>query len=63
MKVRKRCYIRGLTALGLFNTFCGCLFNIVLVKVCDSDTGKIVCWYFDRADKHPQIKEEIEEVE
>jgi len=28
-----RCYIRGWTPLGLFNTITGCLFNRVVVKV------------------------------
>ena len=48
-----RCYLRGLTPLGIFNTVCGCLFNRVLVKVTDTDTGKTVRWYWDAAVKHP----------
>ena len=50
---RGRCYLRGLTPLGIFNTVCGCLFNRVLVKVTDTDTGKTVRWYWDAAVKHP----------
>jgi len=48
-----RCYLRGLTPLGIFNTVCGCLFGQVLVRV-DTDTGKTVRWYWDAAVKHPQ---------
>ena len=48
---RGRCYLRGLTLLGIFNTVCGCLFGQVLVRV--TDTGKTVRWYWDAAVKHP----------
>ena len=44
-----RCYLRGLTPLGIFNTICGCLFNGVLVKVVNESTGKIHRRYWDRA--------------
>jgi hypothetical protein len=50
---RGRCYLRGLTLLGIFNTICGCLFGQVLVRVTDTDTGKTVRWYWDAAVKHP----------
>ena len=49
----KRCYLRGLTPLGIFNTVCGCLFDQVLVHVVDTDTGRTVRWYWDAAAKHP----------
>ena len=48
-----RCYLRGTSLLGLFNTVVGCLFNRVLVIAKDSDTGKVVRRYWDRADRHP----------
>jgi len=35
-----RCYVRGWTPLGLFNTVIGCVFNRVLVKTVDTDTGE-----------------------
>ena len=47
------CYLRGLTPLGIFNTVCGCLFGQVLVRVVDTDTGRMVRWYWDAAVKHP----------
>ena len=50
---RGRCYLRGLTPLGIFNTVCGCLFGQVLVRVMDTDTGKVVRRYWDAAVKHP----------
>ena len=53
VRPRERCYLRGLTLLGIFNTACGCLFGQVLVKVTDTDTGKTVRWYWDAAVKHP----------
>ena len=49
----ERCYLRGLTPLGIFNTMCGCLFGQVLVRVVDTDTGKTVRWHWDKAVKHP----------
>jgi len=52
-----RCYLRGLTVLGLFNTVWGCLFGWVLVKVRDVETGRTVRWYWDRAEEHPQAGE------
>jgi len=48
-----RCYLRGFTLLGIFNTVCGCLFGQVLVRVIDTDTGKVVRRYWDAAVKHP----------
>ena len=49
---RGRCYLRGLTLLGIFNTVCGCLFGQILVKAVE-DTGEAVRWYWDAADNHP----------
>ncbi len=49
----KRCYIRGLTVLGIFNTVLGCLINRVLVLCVDSDTKRVVSWYWDKATNHP----------
>ena len=48
-----RCYLRGWSVLGLFNTIMGCLFGRVLVRVRDLDTGQIIDWYWDRAECHP----------
>ncbi len=50
--MNNRCYIRGLTLLGLFNTVIGCLFNRVLVRMIDTDTRLTVRWYWDKADCH-----------
>jgi len=49
----KCCYLRGTSLLGLFNTIIDCLFNRVLVIARDTDTGKVVRRYWDRADRHP----------
>lgn len=48
-----RCYLRGLTPLGLFNTVWGCLFNRVLVKVRDAKTNATVKWHWDTATSWP----------
>jgi hypothetical protein len=50
-----RCYLRGLTPLGLFNTICGCLFNRVLVRTRDTETHQVTGYYWDIATKHPSI--------
>lgn len=47
-----RCYVRGETPLGLFNTVIGCVFNRVLVKTVDTDTGRIMSWFWDKATDH-----------
>jgi len=52
-KMSNRCYLRGTSLLGLFNTIIGCLFNRVLVVAKDTDTGKVVRRYWDWADEHP----------
>ena len=51
-QMSNHCYLRGTSFLGLFNTIIGCLFNRVLVKCVDTDTGKVVRRYWDRADRH-----------
>jgi hypothetical protein len=54
-----RCYLRGTSLLGLFNTVVGCLFNWVLVRFIrypDRQVGH----YWDRADlppPEPELKE------
>jgi hypothetical protein len=48
-----RCYLRGWTALGLFNTIIGCFLGRVLVRIKNLDTGRIIAWRWDRADQHP----------
>jgi hypothetical protein len=49
---KDRCYIRGLTLLGLLNTIIGCVFNRVLCIVTTED-GKIIDYFFDKADRWP----------
>jgi len=51
-----RCYLRGLSVLGLFNTLIGCLFNRVLVIRIDSDTDKLCGWLGDLATNHPPTR-------
>jgi len=48
-----RCYLRGTSLLGLFNTVIGCLFNRVLVKVTIADTNEVIDWWWGYADKFP----------
>jgi len=45
----RRCYFRGWSWLGLFNTVMGCLFNRVLVHAIDHRSGKTVSWYWNPA--------------
>jgi len=42
--IRNRFYLRGTSAIGLFNTLCAVLFNRVLVRHVDVDTHKTVGW-------------------
>ena len=56
-----RCYLRGTSLLGLFNTVIGCLFNRVLVRelyyvdeYTISDDPPKYCWYFDKATNWPK---------
>ena len=44
-----RCYLRGWTPLGLLNTVLGCVFNRVLAKHIDNETGKTVKWSIRKA--------------
>ena len=55
-KIRKRqmrCYLRGTSLLGLFNSVVGCLFNRVLVKRVDRVTKQIVGWFWAKAADFP----------
>lgn len=45
-------HIRGWTALGLFNTVTGILFNRVLVRMYDRNTHKTIKYYWDSVEKH-----------
>ena len=49
-----RCYLRGLSLLGLFNTVVGCLLNRVLVKKVDHLTKKTVGWFWAEATDFPR---------
>lgn len=51
--VNNRCYLRGWTPLGLLNTVIGCLFNRVLVRHIDTETGKTVNWSMGVATDYP----------
>ena len=48
-----RCYLRGTTLLGLFNTVIGCLFDRVLVRTVNSETRKTVSWGWGKAHEFP----------
>jgi hypothetical protein len=52
--MNKRCYLRGTSLLGLFNTVIGCVFNRVLVKVVDVKTNRTMKYYFAHADMFPK---------
>ncbi len=52
-----RFYLRGTTWLGLLNTVMGALFNRVLVRTMNCDTGQVVGYAWDVATNHPQAKE------
>lgn len=56
MGKRSRCYLRGTSRLGLFNTVIGCLFNRVLVRRVDDQTKKTVGWFWDKATRWPKVK-------
>ena len=51
--MNNRCYLRGTTKLGIFNTIIGCLFNRVLVRVRDLDSGGIEAHFWDKATNWP----------
>lgn len=59
----KRCYLRGWTLLGLFNSVIGCLFNRVLVRIIDHDTGKTLRRRWDKADQWPLEKESMTKID
>lgn len=48
-----RCYLRGWTLLGLFNTVIGCVFNRVLAKIMDMETGKTLSWFWGKGTDFP----------
>ncbi|MCL5994485.1 MAG: hypothetical protein M1546_00325 [Chloroflexi bacterium] len=48
-----RCYLRGLTPLGLFNTLAGCLFNRVLVRHTCAVCGRTLYWSLQKAEAFP----------
>jgi hypothetical protein len=54
--MHKRCYLRGLTPLGLLNTVLGCLFNRVIVRVTDTTTGSTLRLVWGKATDHPQSR-------
>lgn len=51
-----RFYLRGTSRLGLFNTLIGCLFNRVLSKEIDRNTGKVVRWKIRVATDFPPYR-------
>lgn len=51
-----RFYLRGTSWLGLLNTVLGALFNRVLCKELDRDTGKLVRWSWRKATDFPPIR-------
>lgn len=57
-KFCSRCYLRGTSRLGLFNTIVGCLFNCVLARRVDTDTRETVGWFWDKATKWPKVQKE-----
>ena len=57
-----RCYLRGTSLLGLFNTIIGCLFNRVLVQMVDNVTHKTVGWRWDKATDWPAVEESENDV-
>ncbi|GAH64752.1 unnamed protein product, partial [marine sediment metagenome] len=58
MRKSSRCYLRGTSWLGLFNTVIGCLFNRVLVRRVDDQTKETVGWFWDKATKWPKVQKE-----
>jgi hypothetical protein len=54
--MKDRCYLRGLSLLGIINSILGCLVNRVLVRCINDDTGKTIRWYWDKATDHPRGK-------
>ena len=58
---QNRCYKRGTSLLGWFNTIVGCLTNRVLVKRVDRDSGQIVGWFWGKATDFPSVEENSNE--
>ena len=48
-----RCYLRGTSRLGRFNTVLGCFINRVLIRVTDNKTGETVRWRWGKATDFP----------
>lgn len=55
--LRNRFYLRGATPLGLLNTLLAGLFNRVLVRCVDKDTGKTIHWFWGRGTDFPRETE------
>jgi len=53
-RMTERCYLRGTTPLGLFNTVVGCLVGIVLVRHRDDQTKRTVRWSWKPASDFPK---------
>lgn len=52
--MRDRCYLRGTTLLGLFNTIIACLFNRVLVRHTCACCNRTLYWSVQRAGSFPR---------
>ena len=50
----ERFYVHSMTSLGLFNTVTATLFNRVLVRMTDLETGRAVKYFWDSASNHPE---------
>ena len=55
--LQSRFYVRGLSLLGLFNTFTSAIANRVLVLHKDDETGKIVGWHIAKGTDFPPVAE------
>ena len=51
--MNNRCYLRGRSLLGLFNTLIGCLFGRVLVRMVSDVTGRTIGWFWGYAASFP----------
>ena len=54
--MRRRCYLRGTTWLGLLNTVLGCMLNRVLVRCIDAQSGQTLGWRWDKATRFPRVQ-------
>lgn len=62
--MKNRCYLRGTTLMGLFNTVTGCIFNRVLVAQVDVKTEKVERRFWMKAtafDEACEVGESIKE--